>query len=88
MVDPNELKAMVNNFYQTLYTSEEVQGMDEVLNHVPRKVSEDMNAMLNAEYTKDEVKQLCFKCSRLRHLDQTGSRRIFINATRTYVVTT
>ena len=26
VVDPDELKAMVNNFYQMLYTSEEVRG--------------------------------------------------------------
>ena len=27
VVDPDELKAMVNNFYQTLYTSKEVRRM-------------------------------------------------------------
>ena len=61
VVDPDELKTMVNNFYQTLYTSEEVQGMDAVLTHVPRRVSDEMNTMLNAVYTKEEVKTTLFQ---------------------------
>ena len=43
VVDPDELKAMANNCYHTLYASEGVQGMEEVLNHVPRRVADEMN---------------------------------------------
>ena len=60
VVDPDELKAMANSFYQTLYSSEGVENMDAVLDHVPRKVTEEMNARLNAEYTSDEVKAALF----------------------------
>lgn len=36
IVDPDELKAMANSFYQALYSSEGVENMDAVLDHVPR----------------------------------------------------
>ncbi|KAK1620952.1 hypothetical protein QYE76_026469 [Lolium multiflorum] len=40
-----------------LYTSEGVQGMDQVLQHVPRKVTPAMNAILLAPYEAKEVKE-------------------------------
>lgn len=52
---------MVTKFYSTLYTIEGVQGMDEVLGHVPSKVMSDMNAGLNAPYTQEEVKITLFQ---------------------------
>ena len=51
--DPAELRALVNDFYHNLYTSEGVQNMDAVLDHVPRKVSAEMNASLCAPYTNE-----------------------------------
>jgi hypothetical protein len=41
-----------------LYTSEGVQEMDHVLDHVPRKVTLTMNNILTAPYTNEEVKKL------------------------------
>ena len=61
VVDPDELKAMANSFYQTLYTSEGVENMDAVLDHVPRKVTAEMNSNLCAPYTKEEVKTALFQ---------------------------
>ena len=49
--DPNELKSMAVEFYKNLYTLEGVNNIDQVLMLVPRKVSDEMNAMLNAPYT-------------------------------------
>ena len=42
--DPDELKALTDAFYQSLYTSEGVQNMEAALAHVPRKVTDEMNA--------------------------------------------
>lgn len=58
--DPAELRVLVNEFYQTLYSSEGVQGMDEVLAHVPRKVTPAMNEALCAPYSNEEVKNALF----------------------------
>jgi hypothetical protein len=48
-------------FLQNLYTSEGVQNMNEVLDHVPRKVNAEMNAILTAPYELAEVKTALFQ---------------------------
>ena len=52
---------MTNAFYQDLYTFKGVQGLDEVLAHVPCKLTAAMNDILCAPYTKDEVKNALFQ---------------------------
>ena len=59
--DKAEMKQLVTDFYKTLYTTEGVQGMDDMLQHVPRKVTTDMNASLCAPYSNEEVKQALFQ---------------------------
>jgi hypothetical protein len=59
--DEIELGDMATKFYRELYTSEEVQGMDEVLASVPVKVSELMNNMLDAPFDPVEVKTALFE---------------------------
>ena len=59
--DPAELREMVTAFHRDLYTTEVVTDMDRVLQHVPRKVTPQMNEMLTAPYTKDEVKKALFQ---------------------------
>ena len=46
-----EIGVMATDFYENLYNSEPTIGMEEVLSHIPRKVNDDMNAMLNEAYT-------------------------------------
>ena len=58
--DRVEMQNMVDDFYKNLYTSEGVQGMDHVLNHVPRKVTPAMNGILTAEFEPEEVKNALF----------------------------
>lgn len=58
--DPNELKHMVQEFYQNLYTTKGVTGMEDVLAHVPNKVTAAMNDGLLAPYTNEEVKIALF----------------------------
>jgi hypothetical protein len=57
----HEMQAMTADFYKQLYTSEGVQGMDQVLQHVPRKVTPAMNEILTAPYAADEVKNALFQ---------------------------
>jgi hypothetical protein len=45
---------MAGEFYKHLYTSEGVQGMNQVLQHVPRKVTPAMNEILTAPYDPDK----------------------------------
>jgi hypothetical protein len=52
---------MAHDFYADLYKSENTIGMEEVLSHVPRKVSGEMNEALNADYTEEEVKVALFQ---------------------------
>ena len=59
--DTKEMEAMTTKFYKTLYTSEGVQDMDQVLDTVPRKVTDEMNATLNAPYDIKEVKTALFQ---------------------------
>jgi hypothetical protein len=57
----DELGSMASNFYKELYTSEGVQGMDEVLQWVPSKVSSVMNNMLDAPFEMSEIKTALFE---------------------------
>jgi hypothetical protein len=59
--DPIEMQSMTAEFYKTLYTSEGVQDMILVLDHVPRKVTREMNEMLSSPYSPDEVKRALFQ---------------------------
>ena len=59
--DPGELKEMVNDFYKTLNTSEGVTRLEEVMAHVPVKVTAGMNDILCTPYTNEEVKVALFQ---------------------------
>lgn len=59
--DPQQLKALALAFYKNLYSSEGVANMEAVLMHVPRKVSDEMNASLCAPYSENEVKIALFQ---------------------------
>lgn len=39
MDDPTKMQQLALEFYKTLYTSEGVQGLEDVLAHVPAKVT-------------------------------------------------
>lgn len=59
--DQAELENMSINFYEHLYASEGVVGIEEVLSHVPCKVTDSMNERLNSPYTESEVKTALFQ---------------------------
>src|ERR1043165_2065688 len=59
--DTDLFKQMTRDFYSNLYTSEGVQDVDVVLNHVPTKVTQQMNDIVCAPYTESEVKTALFQ---------------------------
>jgi hypothetical protein len=48
-------------FYKDLYQSEGTEDMDSLIGTVPRKVSEEMNAMLEAPLSREEVRVALFQ---------------------------
>jgi hypothetical protein len=59
--DIQEISDLSRDFFGNLYQTEGTQGMDSVLNTVPRKVSASMNAGLVKPYTEAEVKTTLFQ---------------------------
>jgi hypothetical protein len=56
----NDLGQMAKNFYQ-LYLLEGVDGMDEVLRCVPKKVGTEMNCQIGAPFDGREIKKALFE---------------------------
>jgi hypothetical protein len=59
--DEDELGSMSSDFFKNLYTSEGVQGMEDVLDVVPARVSAEMRTMLDAPFDVAEVKRALFE---------------------------
>ena len=59
--DQSELETMTREFYEDLYKAEGTIGIEEVLSHVPRKVTNEMNTELESPYTSEEVKVALFQ---------------------------
>ena len=55
------MQQLVQEFYKNLCTSEGVEGVDDVLQHVPSKVTAAMNESLTALYKEEEVKKALFQ---------------------------
>jgi hypothetical protein len=60
--------------------------LEEVLSHVPYKVSCEMNEILNAPYTGKEIKKLCSKWPIQKHQGQMGILHISSKNIWHYVV--
>ena len=56
----------VQNFYTNLYTAQEELVIDEVLHHVPAKVTEQMNERLSRPFRAEEVKVALFGTASMR----------------------
>ena len=78
--DLTEMQTLALEYYKNLYCSEGVPGMEEVLQHVPVKVTAAMNDQLLAPYTEGKSGTLFFKCFPLKHLAQMASRHCFIRS--------
>jgi hypothetical protein len=59
--DNSEMQSLASDFYKDLYTSDGVTNMDQVLDHVPRKVTPAVNSILDAPFSQEEVKKALFQ---------------------------
>jgi hypothetical protein len=55
------MHGMTMNYYQNLFTSEGTSNMHRVIDHVPCKVTEEMNRFLCNPFTEEEVKTALFQ---------------------------
>jgi hypothetical protein len=51
---------MAMNYFSTLFTAQEDLQPDEVVQHVPRKISDEMNKTLCSPFMENEVEQALF----------------------------
>jgi hypothetical protein len=58
--DQNQIKGMVHEFYEDLFTSEPLVTMDSVLDAIPEKVDDHMNEELCKPYFNEEIKAALF----------------------------
>jgi hypothetical protein len=56
-----EIKGMVQNFYEDLFTAEACPSVDAVLDAIPSKVTSDMNDELCKPYTEEEIRAALFQ---------------------------
>lgn len=56
-VEQEEIKLLIANFYKDLFTSHAGSHMEDLLQHVLPRVSDEMNEMLMRPFTEEEIKQ-------------------------------
>ena len=56
-----EMHGMVVDYYSNLFKSEGTSNMGMVLDHVPHKVTDEMNRFLCAPFNESEVKNALFE---------------------------
>jgi hypothetical protein len=59
--EPAEIKGMVHNFYEHLFTSETCPSVDTVLEAIPQKVTAEMNESLSLPYSVEDIKVALFQ---------------------------
>lgn len=82
---PSELQEMTREFYEDLYKSEGTIGIEEVLSHVPTKVTPEMNATLLSAYIETEVKEALFQMCPTKALGPDGFPAHFFQKHLAYV---
>jgi hypothetical protein len=84
--DEYELKYIVSQFYEKLYTLEGIEDMDRVLSIIPLKVTAEMNSKLLDPYTEGEVKEALFQMFPTKAPEPNGFPTHFFRGTGSYVV--
>jgi hypothetical protein len=59
-MDPDEIEAMTISFYTGFFTTQDCTTPGLVTQHVPRKVTDEMNNDLSTPFSKDEVQTTLF----------------------------
>jgi len=81
----DEMQHMTRDFYRNLYSSEGTSNMEQVLCHVPRKVTDEMNTFLCRPFTEKEVKEALFQMSPLKAPGPDGYPAYFFRGIGIYV---
>lgn len=56
VTDGREIHTLITEYYKTLFLSNAGNCFDEVLQHVPHRVTQEMNATLIGDFTDEEIK--------------------------------
>jgi len=77
MEDEVGIQALVTDFYKSLFTSNAGTRYDELLPHVPRRVTDSMNEGLMEEFTEVEIKAALDSMGDLKALGADGMPALF-----------
>ena len=66
MTNQNLIKDEIISFYKNLFSASQVQYVDEVLQFIPRMVSDSINEHLLSSVSNDEVKAAVFEMGPLK----------------------
>ncbi|WVZ92941.1 LOW QUALITY PROTEIN: hypothetical protein U9M48_038971, partial [Paspalum notatum var. saurae] len=72
VVEEEEIREHIHNYYSTLFQSETCDRYDELLAQVPHKVTREMNDILTREYTNEEIKAALDAMGDLKALGEDG----------------
>ncbi|KAK1661707.1 hypothetical protein QYE76_049866 [Lolium multiflorum] len=75
--DEDDLADHINNYFGNLFSREVVEPSMDVINKVTPRVSAEMNTVLNAPYTREEVKKAMFNIGDLKAPGPDGLHAIF-----------
>lgn len=75
--DVEEMKGMVKDYFDKLFTSEVHEVDQNVLRDVKRRVTTDMNSLLLAPVSREEVKKALFSIGDLKAPGPDGLHAIF-----------
>ena len=56
----DDIAEVATNYFETIFTSGSSNKMEECIDSVPHKVTEEMNEFLSSEYSEDEIKAALF----------------------------
>jgi hypothetical protein len=66
------------NYYQNLFLAGDTRGVEESLQYVETRVTDEMNVMLLKEYTTEEVERALSQMHPLKSLGRMDFWRVFI----------
>ena len=75
--DEEEISKILIDYYQNLFTLASPSNMEKVLMAVPTVITDEQNAMLSAEFAKNEVEEAIQQMAPLKALGPDGLPPLF-----------
>lgn len=72
LIDPTQIGDTFSEFFSNLFTSSNPQGIDQCLEHLQQKVTNEDNSQLLAEFTEQQIFKALFTTNTLRALGLDG----------------